>query len=94
MVDAKIIKLVDEVNVLRNEMVKSFELQKSHVLDIEEEMKEKMKEEMREKIEEEMNAVNATIQEMGQVKAGTSERFRVTFLVVGVVGWICGKLLS
>ncbi|KAL1221150.1 hypothetical protein V5N11_016216 [Cardamine amara subsp. amara] len=57
MVDAKLMKLVDEVKVLRNEMLSSFELQKKWVFDIEEEMKEKIK--------EEMMMEYATIEEMG-----------------------------
>ncbi|KAL1212740.1 hypothetical protein V5N11_021294 [Cardamine amara subsp. amara] len=87
MVDAKLMKLVDEVKVLRNEILSSFELQKKWVLDMEEEMKEKIK--------EEMMMENATIEEMGRVMARKSmERAAITFLVVGVVGWVCGKLMS
>ncbi|KAL1197775.1 hypothetical protein V5N11_003678 [Cardamine amara subsp. amara] len=86
-VDAKLMKLVDEVKVLRNEMLSSFELQKKRVLDMEEEMKEKIK--------EEMMMTNATIEEMGRVMARKSmERAVITLLVVGVVGWVCGKLMS
>ncbi|KAL1207571.1 hypothetical protein V5N11_014428 [Cardamine amara subsp. amara] len=87
MVDAKLMKLVDEVKVLRNEMLSSFELQKKRVLDMEEEMKEKTK--------EEMMMANATIEEMGRVMARKSmERAGITLLVVGVIGWVCGKLMS
>ncbi|KAL1194222.1 hypothetical protein V5N11_035186 [Cardamine amara subsp. amara] len=87
MVDAKLMKLVDEVKVLRNEMLSSFELQKKRVFDMEEEMKEKIK--------EKMMMGNATIEEMGQVMARKSmERAGITLLVVGVVGWACGKLMS
>ena len=54
-----------------------------------------MEEEMKEKMKEEMIKANTTIQEIGRDMSRKSKNNTViTMLVVGVVGWICGKFMS
>ncbi|KAL1225308.1 hypothetical protein V5N11_009822 [Cardamine amara subsp. amara] len=86
MVDAKVMRVVDEMKELRNEMLVKFELQEKMMVNMEENMNEKTNE---------MKMANPTIEEMGREMARKSmERVVITAVVVGPIGWLCGKLMS
>lgn len=91
MVEAKHSRLVEEVKELRKNLVESLEVQNNMIRKMEEEVKTKVDEKMK----DELMMANATMEKMAHDMAKVCVRkVGVTMVVIGILGWICGKLMS
>lgn len=91
MVEAKLLKVVEDVNQLRSFLIDNMERFKTMVANMEEEMKERVDEKMK----TQLLVANATMEKMNrEMVKRTIQNMGVAVLFVGGMAWVCGKFLS